>query len=310
MRALFRDDKTQERFEKDGYAVITLLSDQEVRILLDLYRDTDHGEINDSLYVSSNTTKGPEFARRIYEAMKAAVAKRTEEHFDNCRIITGSFLVKKPNPKNRILPHQDWTVVDESQYSCASIWTALTDVELENGALGTIAGSHKFFSQILYSPATWSHRRLPYAQHLSALFPYLAFHAVKAGQAIVFDSRIIHGSLANTSSAFRMTASIGIAPAEATLHHHYLLPGTSLAKFETFEVSEDFFWRFNNTSLSALHDQGRRPEGLKSLGVRDVADFSVAPISAERMVEMVEAAGNRADRSLGVVDGSAIFGRA
>jgi hypothetical protein len=309
MRALFRDKRVQERFEADGCAVIPFLGRHQVDELLDFYRSLDHGEISDSLYVSSNTARGAAFVRAVRDRIQQVVAEPLRENFDDCRVITGSFLVKKPNPKNRILPHQDWTTVDDERYACASVWTALTDIGRDKGPLGTIDGSHRFFRQVLCSPSAHSYRKLPYAQHLAALFPYLRFHPVKAGEAVVFDSRVIHGSLPNTTSELRMAASVGIVPREAALYHHYLLPGTGLSKFETYEVDEDFFVNYSNVTLTALHDEGGKPEGLKSLGVFDLARFSVEPVGAAQMAGMVEAAGNVLDPSLAGVEAGAIFGR-
>jgi len=308
MRALFKDSGTQRFFDENGYAVIRFLDRPEVEALLEIYHSVDHGDITDSLYVSANTRRGADFARGIRERIARAVAGRLDEHFADCRVITGSFLIKKPNPKNRVLPHQDWTTVDEG-YQCASVWTALTDLGRERGALGMIKGSHRFFQQILCSPSAHSYRRLPYAQYLAALYPYLTFHPLKAGEAVVFDSRTIHGSLPNTSGELRMAASVGLVPREATLYHHYLLPGSGLTKFESYEVDEDFFVDYNNVTLTAMHDEGRKPEGLKSVGVFDLARFSAEPVSPERMFAMVEAAGNVLDPSLQTVNDGTIFGR-
>jgi ectoine hydroxylase-related dioxygenase (phytanoyl-CoA dioxygenase family) len=309
MRALFKDEQKQRQFERDGYAVLSFLDEDEARDLVERYHAIDHGEITDSLYVSSNTARGRDFVRTVHDVVKGAVAARVGEHFLDCRIITASYLVKKPNPRNRVLPHQDWTTVDETRYACASIWTALADIPRERGALGTLRGSHRFFSQVLCSPSAYSYRKLPYAAHLATIFPYMAFHALRAGEALVFDTRTIHGSLANTTTEMRMAAGIGIVPAEATLYHHYLLPESNAEEFETYEVGEDFFWTYNNVTLTDLHKEGKKPEGLKSLGVSRLSDFTAAPLSAEAMIDRITSAGNVLDPTVASAAGGAIFGR-
>jgi hypothetical protein len=56
---------------------------------------------------------------------------------------------------------------------------------------------------------------------------------------------------------------------------------------ETFAIDDDFFWEYPNTRLTDLHDQGKRPEGLRSLGV---SDFVVSTIGYDRMLELIAGA--------------------
>lgn len=81
-----------------------------------------------------------------------------------------------------------------------------------------------------------------------------------------------------------------ITQEEADTFHHYLLPGgNGSSRIETYKIDEDFFCNYNNTKLSALYNDGKKPEGLNVLGV---SDFKMDPISADDLVDMIKEAGN------------------
>jgi ectoine hydroxylase-related dioxygenase (phytanoyl-CoA dioxygenase family) len=63
-------------------------------------------------------------------------------------------VVKEKNPVSVVPPHQDWSFTDEDQgFISATVWTALVDTDMNNGAMGVIVGSHKFFNHHRASPA-------------------------------------------------------------------------------------------------------------------------------------------------------------
>jgi hypothetical protein len=188
---------------------------------------------------------------------------KVEAYFQDFQIFTASYVIKEPNPKGVVPPHQDWTFVDESQYWSGTLWTPLVDVDMDNGCLGVIKGSHKFFDWPRCSPSPQF--KTPLGEHMFTIFPYLQLVPMKAGQSILFDNRTIHGSPPNTTESPRLAAGIGVTHKDAQLFHHYLLPGLQPETIETFAITRDFFLEYNNGGLSTLHNQGGTIEGWQAV---------------------------------------------
>jgi ubiquinone/menaquinone biosynthesis C-methylase UbiE len=155
-------------------------------------------------------------------------------------------------------PHQDWTFVDETRFRSFNVWTPLTDVDLDNGALGVIHGSHRFFgNQLRVSPSPQC--RSLTSDHLVTLFPFLDVKPLHAGQAIVFDNATIHGSPPNITDVARIATGLVVTHAEAELCHHYQLPNTDPPEIETYAIGRQFFMQYGNEALSRLFDAGEHP---------------------------------------------------
>jgi hypothetical protein len=78
---------------------------------------------------------------------------------------------------------------------------------------------------------------------------------VSAGTAILFDTRLIHGSPPNHSSTCRIAAQCILVPEEAPVHHTIRISPTQV---EMLDADQDFFLSFRF---------GERPTAAKSLGM-------------------------------------------
>jgi hypothetical protein len=287
MRNIFKNPQRQAEFDEQGCTVLSFLDAPQIQRLSEFYGTLNNDHIPAYGFHYSLDNMDGRFVERVADAVRENVAASVDEHFDRCKVIVASFVVKEPNPKSLVPPHQDWTFVDETEFDSVSVWAPLVDVQMENGALGVIRGSHKFFSHIRPSPAPQF--RPPFGDHMFSIFPYLGIIPLKAGEAVVFNNKTIHASPPNASPTPRVAVGFVITQAEADLYHHYLLPGHATPRIETYAVDETFFYAYNNTKLRALHEQGTKPEGFKSVGV---SDLGVQPITADALVDMFKKAGN------------------
>lgn len=248
----------QEQFERDGFITFELLNETEINHLKDFYGKLSAAEVPVyGFHVSldhSNRAQVEAVTTEIYRILEPKVA----EIFENHQVFTASFVVKEHNPKGVVPPHQDWTFVDEREYWSATLWTPLVDVDMNNGALGVIRGSHRFFDWPRCSPSPQF--KTPLGAHMFTIFPYLEIVPLKAGHAIMFDNRTIHGSPPNTTESPRLAVGIGVTHKDAALQHHYLLPGTAQPTIEQYAITREFFLHYNNGNLSKLHDAGGKIE--------------------------------------------------
>ena len=282
--ALFRDPELQARFDRDGSVTVELLDGESIAHLRAVYESLPPDPGPSRGFHVSMDLPDPDLVDRIAREIGAALGPALEPHLLPHRVISTSFVVKDPTPTGIVPPHQDWTFVDESRFTSATVWTPLVDTTLENGALGVIHGSHRFFDHVRNSPSPQSLSIL--APHLGTLFPYLDVREVRAGEAIVFDNRLIHGSGPNLGPETRLAAGIGVTHRDAELVHHYLVPGTEPPTIESYRIEADFFRRFGNARLSQLYDAGARPEGLP---VVDRRPFDPPSIDLEDLLGLVHA---------------------
>jgi ectoine hydroxylase-related dioxygenase (phytanoyl-CoA dioxygenase family) len=262
---LFRDPSLQATFEKDGFAVIDLADETQVRALLDFYTGLVHAPMPGSGFQVSLDNQDPAFVQKVSEELIRTIGPAVDRHFIDHRIFTASFVVKEKNPAGMVPPHQDWTFVDETKYWSATIWCPLVDVDAGNGALGLIKGSHRFYDHVRPSPSP--QYEPPFKDQLSCILPYIGIVGLKAGQAIVFNNKTLHASPPNTSGQTRISFGIGITHRDAALRHFYKLPGGDPDRLEGYDVDPSFYIRYNNACLSALYRKGEKPRDLNCIGV-------------------------------------------
>jgi len=301
-KTLFKDAQLQAQFEKDGYTVIDLLDQSQVNDLKTFYHGLDHRPSSPNAFQVSLDNENPDFVRAVFERLSLTVAESVDRHFQNHKIFTASFVTKSSDCLGVVPPHQDWTFVDESEFWSATVWCPLVDVNEQNGALGVIKGSHRFYDHVRPSPSPQF--APPFKDQLALIFPYLTIVKRKAGQAIIFDNRTIHASSPNTSAEVRVAFGIGITQRDAGLRHYYMLPGQDRPLIEGFDVDPAFFYTYNNARLSAMYQAADKPKNLNSLGI-----FALAPkqYDSVQLKERLLAAGNKEDSSL-VARMAALFG--
>jgi len=255
---LFRDSRTQAEFERDGFVILDLLSEIEVGELLRFAQRLDEKGVPRRGFRVSMDLADPDLVRAASAEIQRVAGAALSKHVHDHQSFVASFVVKDAHEASLVPPHQDWAFVDEAKFTSATVWTALVDMNLSNGALGVIPGSHRVLDYLRASPSPQCPSLI--APHLFALYPYLQVKTLRAGQAIAWDHRLVHGSPPNRSGQPRIAAGIGIARREAPLLHHYLTPGGAAPQVETYSVDGEFFHRYGNAALGRLYDQGERPE--------------------------------------------------
>lgn len=283
-KRLFKNEELQNEFELNGFVRIPFLDAAKVEEIKAHYESLPKGKVPEYGFHISLDKEDKDVVKNEIEYLKQATAEAVSEHFEDPKVFTASFVIKETNPKGVVPAHQDWTFVDEKEYCSVTCWIPLVDVNIDNGALGVIRGSHKFYEFTRCSPSPQS--PTPIAEQMFTLFPYMHTPELKAGEALVFDNRTMHASPPNVTDSPRVAVGIGITQQDAKLFHHYLLPGGE--EVEHYEIDETFFHRYNNGMLSDLHSNGKRPEDLNSLGR---SKFEMPTVDSDRLLEQIKEAG-------------------
>ncbi len=278
------DTEAQDQLDKEGYTTIPLLSESEVEALFNYYQGLNMKPEGDyGFHISldyKDSQRKTDITNHIIETLSPSVNKQ----FQNHQIFTGSYVIKEPGLNNIVPPHQDWTFVDESQYASYTVWIALMDMTLDNGAMCAIPGSQNFFEYPRVSPSPQS--KSPLTDYYFTIFSYAKLLEMKAGEALIFNNQTIHASPPNTRATARVAVGIGVTHQDAQLKHFYELPGTSPPLIREYNVDRSFFLQHNNKSLGVLYDNGMEPEGLS---VVQTIKRETPELSDEIFKKMIEA---------------------
>lgn len=269
-RRVFINENLQANFEKDGFVKISLLNNAEIDQLKKLFIDHFGADVKNSDYGMYITLEEDDVSlkKQLIENISAIAFPRVQNYFINCKPHLGSFLVKAPGKYSYTYPHQDWTFVDSPQYCSVTIWIALVDTNKDNGTLGFIKGSHLFFDGLVGSPSP-DFKTLTQG-HEDIFYEYLEFISLKAGEAIAFDNRTIHGAAPNTTKENRAAVAIGVTPEECQLYHYYLVPNSvqnEQRKIAKLKVDETFFHRHSVKNLKQLYAKNLMPEGYETVAL-------------------------------------------
>lgn len=284
MRKMFNNVNVQSEFDQNGYVILPLLNANEVSVLLNYYLNQDFDNKIEAGFHISLDNQNEELVKEVGLKIKSILGPKTSEFLDDCKIFTASYVIKEPGLQNIVPPHQDWTFVDETEFSSATVWTALTDVDEQNGALGVIRGSHRIFNHKRSSPSPQS--KSPLSDHVFTLFPFIDVVEMKAGDCLIFDNRLIHASPPNLSNQTRIAVGVGITQKEAQLKHFF--QNSQSGKLEEYNVDESFFTWFNNKRLSDLFDNNKSPEGLSKVGEIDRIVPNLTKLEMEELVQQLD----------------------
>lgn len=269
MQRVFRDPEMNRRFLRDGYVVFPLLNQSEIdqlRRAFDKFNLEEHGQFT----INSMDT---EYRRTLNQAIYAVMAPKVARVFDDFTFFASNFVIK-PSGGQHLPLHQDNAIVDESKDMSVNTWCPLMDVDETNSCLTVVPQSH-----------LWSDYRRAFGDKLEnspfkRVVPLLVEQyetpaPVKAGHALVYHSRTMHGSMPNDSSNLRVATLSASTPRGTQLvFHHRVSPD----EIELFACEEDFYWKEMFVFT--------RPKFAPSLGVHRF-DYG-EPFSEEQFLAIVE----------------------
>lgn len=242
MERIFKDGDLQKRFELFGYVVVPFLSAEEVASLSATFRSS-FPQVPEGFY-STSFSRDEAAKSQLTDAVNAVFDGKVAQVAAPYRKLGSCFLTKSTGVQGEMPIHQDWTVVDESQYSSVTIWVPLCDVDEKNGAMQVLDGSHRF-SDALRAPTLGD----AFADVKAEIRKDLKSVPMKAGEAIIFSQALLHASPPNLSDKRRDVITYGFIPEKAQLLYYYR---NEAGNVEKYTVPDTFFGEYNT-------DIGTRP---------------------------------------------------
>lgn len=233
---IFVKDSDFEHFDRFGYVKTPLLNASEIDALRGLYKSTESESGLNLGFYTSIWSDNVAFKARVNEGIQKILNSALAKVFKAYDAVFANFMVKGPGQQSSLQAHQDWSFVEEPEFYSVTVWIPLIDVDKHNGALEVIPGSQRLEN---YKRARFLNA--PFAAHNDYLIEnYMKSITMKAGEALIVNSRTIHGSPNNLSDETRVAASVVLFPKEAKLKHYVLDEGTE-NQISEYHISPDFF---------------------------------------------------------------------
>jgi ectoine hydroxylase-related dioxygenase (phytanoyl-CoA dioxygenase family) len=183
---------------QNGFAVLPFLSDAQVERARELWNTSWEGESN-GIYTTLMSLESTN-RKAIHRALINIMQANLEALFQNHHIPICQFFVKHPNPNGAIGLHTDSTLLLNPQLEPHyAIWIPLQDVDAQNGTLMVVPESHNWNNGIAAASVSW-----PFVSKMEAILPKAVPLKLKAGQLVLFDNRLLHGSTINQSANSRL----------------------------------------------------------------------------------------------------------
>ena len=207
--------KTEQVLEREGAVIIPFLHPRELSEVQNFYNEIKQQytlQFTQGMHMTL-WHNDFEFKNKVRDGLLKILQPAYERNFSTCRILNTIFIVKQAHTEGEFTMHNDWSIVDESKYSSMNVWIPLQDTTIENGALWVIKGSHKIDMHIRGGGAL-----LPDFNHLAAALKQFCVPVnAKAGEAILFFHKTIHGSYPNNDKQDRVVCTFSIIPEQAPL---------------------------------------------------------------------------------------------
>lgn len=230
-RPRFRDPELDGLLEELGFVVLRGAGLDLIRPAQRLHRQvvgTVPPGFHSTMYSADDTAK-----RRVNEGLTSLFTPLLDSLFLDHRPLLSSFVTKGRGSDGKMPPHQDWTFVDEPGGSSFNVWVPLVDVDQRNGAMSVLPRGHRLPRTIRGTDTTNSFRQIE---------PLVAARMVsldmRAGDVLVHDHRVLHGSPPNARRRPRVVAGCAVVPLGVqVVHYRSVAPG----RLDRYHVDDRFF---------------------------------------------------------------------
>jgi len=257
-RGILLDKRKEKILKRDGFITMPFLSPTQISSLrkaLDrLNRDSEGMQFHSTMH-----HKDAIYREKVDLIIKEILTKNIANTLENYRVLFANFIVKEPGERSEVGIHQDWSYLDEEQFESVNIWCPLINTHKTNGALHVLKRSHILETSIRFTPYM-----MPPYEHL---YPLIRDNSerldLRAGEAILYFSRLIHFSNSNQSNQSRPAIGLVSIPQEAQALHYYRDMEKEPNRLQVIAVDSHFFYTI------AINEQPNAGKKLTSIPYRE-----------------------------------------
>lgn len=239
-KPIFQDPVLQEKYLQQGYVIIPVLNEEEVKDMLQLHYDTHPAETESpNCYNTSDHVLSIDEKRRIKNVIDKTLKPLFSEHLNGFKAIYVNFIGKKPGENSNRDLHQDYSFCDERVYDGYNIWIPLQDITEENSFFSIVRNSYRFFHS--YRGRYIRHRFEKCSDQITDQFCTNIYP--KAGHALIYNTGSLHYTPNNISDATRIAISVMTIPIESQISLYQSCEKLD-DNVERYEVDEDFLLEY------------------------------------------------------------------
>lgn len=197
----WRDPAVGRDLERDGFVRLALFDEEQLQALRTEAAGLDG--LDRKPFFASHVDVSPGQRRSLDRTLRAALEPVVASLHADVRVFATAVLSKAPSSGSAVRLHQDLTYTDEERRRSWVLWVPLVAVDATTGPFSVVAGSHRWSTGV--RPGG------PGARAAEAVAPELTDRAesieLRAGEALVWDAALLHGSAPNRGAAPRLAVS-------------------------------------------------------------------------------------------------------
>jgi Phytanoyl-CoA dioxygenase (PhyH) len=228
---VFSSPAHETHFQRDGYVVISGFAAEVIEETEGMFWRTAHDQVQEGFHHTLELDL--EVRAQVHAFLTERYAQKLREVVPAFRSVFSVFVSKGRGDDGLVWPHQDSSFVDERTARSLNVWIPLTDTTAKNGALGVVKGTQRLPHTIRGTNVN------PEMLSPDQVAPYLTLLPMRAGDAVIYDHRVVHTSAPNRSQCVRAAISMHLVPDDAKLVRYYGTPAAD-AVLE-LEVDPAFF---------------------------------------------------------------------
>lgn len=264
---IFKDENLQLQIEEQGYAIVDFidkegiagLQKESAAMLQDMI---SKGFDSVQEFHSAGRNEDTNVRNTSTQIIRKYLTPGVEKYFltDKIDFISGVHQIKPPTSKSKLNPHQDSSHVEEDKFLSVYVWCPVDDTNLQNGPLHILPGSHKLGNAHRSLNVPWEFNTIP---HYLIMYRFMKPLIVKAGQAVIFHSAMIHSSSPNKTDKYRLAVNTFIKPKASPYCHFYTDAQTPKGMVDVFYVTPEFFYTERITERPSANYPVQRHEPLR-----------------------------------------------
>ncbi len=235
---ILRDSNLEKEINANGFAIIDFLSNNEIEKLKTVF---EFFFPNRSLFTGSfSSMSALDNVKRqaAHQSIQQIIHSRLSDFFDNFKCPVSLLYSRRPDGQHKLDWHSDPAFnLNEHIVPIYGIWCPLQEVTEKHGGLQLIPKSHRLIPKLNLSYVNWKWPLEPFRGYLDQ---FGRSFSLKAGQALIYDTRMIHASKPNTTDIERDNIVMRICPQHAQFFKFVKLEANV---GEIYSVNDSFFFR-------------------------------------------------------------------
>lgn len=258
MFSILKSEDLEKEINKQGFSIINFLDEATLEKFRVKFNEVYPDRTQFTGLYSSMMNVAHEKRKELHDFTITNLKPCIEKFAENYASPISLFYSRRPDKEYYLEWHSDPSIMlNQHLEPLYGIWFPLVDLEPENGTLKIIPGSHRLLNKLLFTYNTfkWS-----LEDKRALLEEYGIRFRLKAGQALIYDARMIHSSDPNYSEVDRDNVMIRLNHLKSNYFRITSRSVTENHAASLYKQDKDFFFS------KAVKEHDMEPETGEYMG--------------------------------------------